>query len=149
MKSIIFLNDQVENQKSVRQKSVFERSERSSSKFSIKLNVLCGEKNFHLTWMSILWWKCIHLGSSIIALSSIIIPMPIWVKINFSCTHYFRFQLWSRNIQKSSCLICSSRSNQNMNFRFIFSDFHDFLCEEGARKDWRPSRMAEIMWSTW
>ena len=99
------------------------------TRYSIKLSVLCCEKNLHLIWMSILSLKWVHPGSTTIVLTPTVILIYIEVKINFSCTDSFRFQLWTRKIQKWSFLICSSTSNQNIKSRFIFSDFHDLMCE--------------------
>ena len=57
MKSIIFLNYQVENQKSDRRKSLSDSSERIYLEFLVKLNVLCCEKNSDPMWVSILSQK--------------------------------------------------------------------------------------------
>ena len=100
MKSIIFLNYQIENQKSDRQKSVSDCSERSCLNIQSNWGVLCCEKNFHLIWMSILLLKWIHPGSTAIVLTPTVILIYIEVKTNFSCTDSFRFQLWRGEIQK-------------------------------------------------
>lgn len=57
MKSTIFLNFQIENQKSDRQKFLSDSSERIHLKYSVKLNVLCCEKNSDPTWVYILSQK--------------------------------------------------------------------------------------------
>lgn len=93
------------------------------SRYSIKLSVLCCEKNSHLIRISILSLKWVHPGSTTILLTPTVILIRIWVKIIFSCTDSFRFQVWRRKIQKWSFLICSSTSNQNIKSRFIFQIF--------------------------
>ena len=57
MKSTIFLNYHIENQKSDRRKSLSDSSERIYLKFSVKLNVPCCEKNSDPMWVSILSQK--------------------------------------------------------------------------------------------
>ena len=134
-----FLNFQIENQESERQKSTSDCSERSC--LNIRSNwVFWVVKNFHLIWISILSLKCVHPLSTTIALTPTVILIHIWVKINYSCTGSFRFQLWRRKIQKWSFLICSSTSNQNMKSRFYFFRF-SWYCVWSTH---RPPTMVQV-----
>ena len=54
-----------------------------------------------------------------------------------------------RKYSNNRFFIHSSTSNRTMKLKFIFWDFHDFVCKESTRKGWSPSRIARNRQSTW